>query len=243
MEKTPSGVPGFDEITYGGFPKNRVHLICGPPGSGKTTFGVQFLVDGALHGENGVYISLVDKAFNVVEDLSNVFPKLQELIKEGKIKFIDFEEYVEYHPTMGEIEFAKKSPILSPYQIFFELKKTVSQINAKRFVIDSLSMIKVIGTEKEEFRELAMFIRNLANLRCTGLIISEMLDPRRYSIEQYLCHSVIFLHSFLYSNKMIRAIQIMKMRGVEHDNNLRILNFTSRGIRVGGEIDWDLRME
>src|SRR5450755_2179468 len=57
VEKTPSGVAGFDQITGGGLPKGRATLICGGPGSGKTIFAVEFLVRGAELGEPGVFVA------------------------------------------------------------------------------------------------------------------------------------------------------------------------------------------
>lgn len=54
----PTGVPGLDPILRGGYPANRIHLIEGRPGSGKTTLGLQFLLDGLKHGESGLYITL-----------------------------------------------------------------------------------------------------------------------------------------------------------------------------------------
>src|SRR5438270_11852362 len=54
----PSGVPGLDSILCGGFPRNRLYLIEGDPGVGKTTFALQFLLEGARRGENVLYIAL-----------------------------------------------------------------------------------------------------------------------------------------------------------------------------------------
>lgn len=54
----PSGVPGLDAILAGGYASNRAHLVEGRPGSGKTTLGLQFLLDGLRRGETGLYITL-----------------------------------------------------------------------------------------------------------------------------------------------------------------------------------------
>ena len=58
LEKSPTGMLGFDEITFGGLPKGRPTIIIGGPGSGKTLFGMEFLVNGAVkYGEPGVFIT------------------------------------------------------------------------------------------------------------------------------------------------------------------------------------------
>src|SRR5690349_18355093 len=54
----PMGIPGLDDILRGGLPRNRLYLVQGDPGSGKTTMGLQFLIEGQRRGEKGIYISL-----------------------------------------------------------------------------------------------------------------------------------------------------------------------------------------
>jgi len=73
----------------------------------------------------------------------------------------------------------------------------------------------------------------LKELDLTVLLISEMLDPDRYSIEHYIVHGIVLLHHFLRNDKMMRALQIIKMRGTKHDDNLHPLTITSNGLSVG----------
>ena len=62
LEKAHSGVPGLDEILRGGFPRNYVYLVQGDPGAGKTTLAMQFLIEGASHGETGIFLTLSESA-------------------------------------------------------------------------------------------------------------------------------------------------------------------------------------
>jgi len=55
-----TGIPGLDEVLGGGLARNRIHLIEGSPGTGKTTVALQFLLAGAEKGERGLYSSLAD---------------------------------------------------------------------------------------------------------------------------------------------------------------------------------------
>jgi circadian clock protein KaiC len=53
-----SGVAGLDDVLAGGFPRNRIHLVQGDPGVGKTTLALQFLLSGREAGEQGLYLTL-----------------------------------------------------------------------------------------------------------------------------------------------------------------------------------------
>ncbi|AAL80996.1 hypothetical protein PF0872 [Pyrococcus furiosus DSM 3638] len=80
--------------------------------------------------------------------------------------------------------------------------------------------------------ELAKFIRSLEDLGVTAYLIAEMTDLDRYSEEHYLVSGIIMLHYFMHEGRMIRAIQIFKMRGTKHDPNLKLLEFTDHGLVV-----------
>lgn len=60
FERAPSGIPGLDDVLGGGFPRNQLFLIEGNPGAGKTTLGLQFLLDGARRGERVCYVALAE---------------------------------------------------------------------------------------------------------------------------------------------------------------------------------------
>src|SRR6186713_1857012 len=61
-DKAASGIPGLDHILVGGFPRNRIYLVQGDPGVGKTTLGLQFLLEGIRNGEKSLYITLSESA-------------------------------------------------------------------------------------------------------------------------------------------------------------------------------------
>ena len=79
--KVPTGIEGFDEITRGGLPRGRTSLLVGGPGSGKTLFGLRFLVEGArAHHEPGIFVAFEETSKRIVAN-AEVFgwdlPKLQ----------------------------------------------------------------------------------------------------------------------------------------------------------------------
>jgi len=86
LRKTPTGIGGFDEITGGGVPQGRPTLICGGPGSGKTLFGMEFLVRGARDfDEPGVFMSFEERDVDLIENFSSLGFDLDDLIARDKI--------------------------------------------------------------------------------------------------------------------------------------------------------------
>ena len=225
LDRVPSGVPGLDEIIGGGFLPGRVYLITGPPGSGKTTMGVQFLVEGARNGEKGVFVSLVEDPRVILQDMLRYNFGLLGYIKSKTITFHDLGRILlrtEYRLTWNEL--------------FNSILQIISEEGIKRAVIDSFTSMEHLVKDPENKRwALGRFIRALQELETTTLITSEMLQGERYTDEHYLVDGVLVIHHFMRNYQMVRAMQVLKMRGVPHDSNLKRIRFTDGGIKVYNE--------
>jgi len=243
-----TGIDGLDEILQGGLLSERVYLLSGPPGSGKTTFCVQYLAQGAALGEVGLYVSLVESPQNIIDDMSNYSMNVITLIKMHKLLFADLGPRMDYgfidelHESGLNDHDMINSPAdhgaPSPATVYKEIASYVAEYGVKRLVIDSVSAIRFTSKDMSlQEKEMSRFIRNLKKLGCTTILISEMTDPTAYSTEQFASHGVIFLHNFLYDKTMTRAIQIIKMRGTKHDCNLRRVGFTEKGLCVQGMLE------
>ncbi len=219
-----TGIEGFDSIIEGGFLPERVYLVCGPPGAGKTTFAVHFLTEGCKKGEIGLYVSLIESPINIVKDMAR-YRNMQvpQFVRDKKLHFLDVGaticQYTTEPPTSA--------------QIFDAIKKRVDSLKVRRLVIDGIDAIKFSSADEvQKTKQVSMFIRGLEGLGCTTLLIGNLTEPDRYTIEQFLAHGVIFLHNFLHGGQMTRAIQVVKMRGTKHDCNMRKITFTDAGIKV-----------
>ena len=241
-----SGIEGFDTLIEGGFPQERQYLLSGTPGSGKSTFGVQFLAAGTQDGENGAYVALSESIGTFMEDMSRYNLQIDDLVKKKKLFFIDL------GPTINYGEYDEMSSLITPdyvqqsgdslvnqpptpFSVFKEVENQIKQFGIKRLVIDSLSSIRFASKDTaSEDRSISRFIRNLKTLGCTTILLSELTNPDAYTIEQFASHGVIFMHNFMdKQGSMVRALQIIKMRGTKHDCEMRAIEFSDKGLKVG----------
>ncbi len=244
--RVPTGVKGFDNMIGGGLIAGRTYIVSGPPGGGKTTFCVQFLLKGALQGENGMYISFSEPVNSLIQDMesSYKFP-LREYISRNFLFFVDMAPFDE-HVVAGD-ERVKKfllkalemympkaeaaDQYISPMDLFSFLKKVTGPLKIKRLVIDSMMGLRAMIPEARE-KEIIKFMRGLKTLGITTLIISEMYETLRYQPEHFIAHGLIVFHHFMHEGSMIRGVQVLKMRGTKHEEDIREVVFTSRGLEV-----------
>lgn len=240
MKRIKTGITGFDTLIEGGLISPGVYMVSGAPGSGKTTFGMHFLMEGVRLGERGLYITLTEDPKNIVRAQYRFFPDLIDAVKDGDLLFADVRE-VHQRKVREEITLPDKTIMMdvrpiSGRDVISLLKGYVEDLGITRLVIDSLALIgfgSSINDPSHEALQKGMFVRALKDFDLTVLLISEMLDPDRYGIEHYIVHGIIILHHFLKDDRMIRALQVIKMRGTKHDDNLHPLSITSQGLSVG----------
>ncbi len=84
-----SGVPGFDELIEGGLLPNRLYVVSGPPGSGKTTFTAQFMAEGLRNGEKCMYITMHETEDELVNDMSSFDFGFETLASSEGFRFIN----------------------------------------------------------------------------------------------------------------------------------------------------------
>ena len=216
-----TGVPGLDNLIEGGFPEKQVYLLSGPPGGGKTTLGVQFLVEGANENETGLYISLLEQPVTVIKAMSRYSFNLVDLVKDKSILFVDM--------TIHE----EKPEDLTAEAILEKIKNVVDKYDVKRIVLDSILAIRnKTDTSKGSEMDIFTFIQHLSEMNCTTIILSEMVESNNFTMEQFASHGVIFLHHFLLRGKMTRALQIIKMRGTKLDCDMWEFAFTDNGVEI-----------
>jgi len=236
-EYMPTGIPGVDEILGGkGIPRGHTILVNGGPGSGKTTFAIQFLFSGATqYNESGVYTTLDEEPEDIKKNMSKFGWDLQKLEDEKKIKFINVSP-VRTVPTetAGLIQIGMKEFRL--IKLLEAIKEGIEEVHAKRVVVDPITTFALQYPSKLE-RVYAMkdLMRALRRTKCTNLLISELRGTgmeREHQFEEYLAQGVILLRTFLKDGMLVRAFQIEKMRGLAIDSQPRPYEISANGIEV-----------
>ena len=132
LQKCPTGIKSFDEITEGGLPKNRTTLISGGAGSGKTLLGIDFLISGAVKfKEPGVFMSFEETEGELYADVASLNLDLKGLVSRKQILI---EHVLLDRKDIQETDFNLEG-------LFVRLERAIESIGAKRVVLDSIESI------------------------------------------------------------------------------------------------------
>ena len=234
MGTVKSAIPGLDELIEGGYVENDIILVTGGPGAGKTTFGVQYLVGGVMDfGEPGVLVATEETPSRIIRDSWRYGWDMEKLVAQKKLKIIYANpfKHTKFTKTLENSSLCMIAPSKNISDIFMQVQAAVGEIKAKRLFIDSITSLKL--TADTEAREIVSeFIKNLEYLDCTTLMTSEIYGEQSFSVEEYLSSGVIRLHILRAGGSRIRAIEILKMRGVKHDDGLHPYEIQEKGIIV-----------
>ncbi|TDO78291.1 KaiC/GvpD/RAD55 family RecA-like ATPase [Halanaerobium saccharolyticum] len=218
-----TGVEGLDVILNGGLIAKKTYLLRGGPGTGKTTLGIHYLVEGIKNDENSTLITLTENKNKLISDFNNRNFNLE------KINFIDLtpsskliEDNQQY--SVFSVEEVEKKSIIE--KIIDELKVS----KADRVYFDGLTQLRFLAKNEFEFRnEILSLIQFAVDRKITLLISSEANKNRPDDDLQFMTDGVIDL-SFI--NKNRRYINISKFRGSDFITGKHSLKLTEEGMKV-----------
>lgn len=239
LDKCPTGIKGFDQITEGGIPKNRISLVCGGAGSGKTLLGIDFIINGALkYNEPGVFMSFEEAKDELLRDVASLNLDLKGLVSRKKI-------------VLESVLLERKDIQGSDFNLeglLVRLEHAIDSIGAKRVVIDSIESLFAGLTDPGILRlEIKRLFRWLKEKQVTAFVTGEPGQGgtyTRHGLEEYISDCIIFLDNRVREQISTRRIRIIKYRGSYHGTNeypfiidsdgLSVIPITSAGLNQPG---------
>ena len=204
INRIKTGIPDLDKLIQGGFIVPSVILTLGLPGTGKTTFSLNYLFEGAKHKEKGLYISTLSETSSSIINFGSKFwffdPK-----KIGRQIFI-----IELGKKMQSYNNAK--------DILDEIFEKIEEFNISRIVIDPINSFNLVLPILRDYRFfLYEFSQKIKKMDIHAVITAELYDANHnYCHEAYISDGMILLQTSQKENKVIRELIIAKMRGTSH---------------------------
>lgn len=216
--RTKTGVPGLDDILFGGIPQNNLVVVSGDPGSGKTGLVLEFLYNGIVkYNEPGVYISLEESAEEIINFAELFGWDIKTLMDKKLLNIITVELY-DFDKLKNTIE------------------DEVSRMKAKRLVIDPGVVFRLYFDRELDARKRILSLgRMLKRIGCTAIITNEISLEKSsslFGLEEYVADGVILLYHTKLEDRFIRSIGILKMRGTKISEKLHPLRITDTGIKI-----------
>jgi circadian clock protein KaiC len=226
-ERLTTGCEGFDQILEGGFPANRLYLVEGNPGTGKTTFALKFLLEGAARGESVLYVTLSETKEELIASAASHGWSLDAL------------NIYELVPTEESLKAESQYTIFHPSEL--ELGETtgavleeVERIQPQRVVFDSLSEMRLLARDPLRYRRQILALKHyFAGRRCTVILLDDRTSTVGDLQVQSIAHGVIELeHLALDYGAERRRLRIVKLRGSKYRGGYHDFKIETGGIEV-----------
>lgn len=215
LPRVAAGIPGLDLITHGGLPRNRLSLISGTAGSGKTVFAVQFLASGITSAdEPGVFVTFEERPSGICQSMLGFDWDIAAWERAGKWHFVDASP----RDRMGTV-FTGDDYGLGP--LIARIVEAVKRMGAKRVAVDSVGAL-VAQLSNVAPARLALFrLRTaLEDAGVTTVMTAERGEDygpvAQLGFEEFIADNVIILRNALEGEKRRRTMEVLKMRGGQH---------------------------
>lgn len=227
-KRAKTGIAGLDEMLAGGLLEGSAVLVKGAPGTGKTTLGLQFLCYGATHeNEAGLLVTFEEFPHSLHRDARSLGWNLRDLEEAQKLKII----FTSPRVFISSLE-APGSP----------LNRTIMEWDVRRVVLDSITHFTRLTADPSELRKFySKVVNGLKRERVTSILTSEGvtmgLDRQEKGRLSFVVDTIMLLRYVEIESAMQRALLVLKMRGSDHDKDIRRFEIGEGGIRITGRFE------
>ena len=215
MTLRPTFINGFDQLIDGGLPDRSVSIVGGTPGSGKTIFAASFLAGGITGaGESGVFVTFEESPERIRKSLTGFGWDIAVWEAEDQWAFVDSSPRPDDEPQTQTGDFDLSGFVA-------RIEHAVRKTSAKRVVLDSLTAVLGRFNDAATVRfEMFRVAEALRTLGVTSFITAERLEERsdlpRFGVEDFVSDNVVILRNRLDVEKRRRTVEVLKMRGADH---------------------------
>ncbi|MFC6824291.1 KaiC domain-containing protein [Halopelagius fulvigenes] len=226
IDRLDIGIDGLDEMILGGVPVRSLMVAIGSAGTGKTTFGLQFLNHALEAGESAAFITLEESRERILDTAEEKGWPFRRYESDGRLAVVDLDP-VEMANSLESIQ--------------SDLPRLVEEFGADRLVLDSVSLLEMMYDRPSTRRTRVFnFARSLKEAGVTTMLTSEASDDNpyvsRHGIVEYLADAV-FVLQYVRPNDFREtrlAIEIQKIRDANHSRETKPYELTNEGISVYG---------
>ena len=211
MIRLTTGVPGLDEMIEGGFPFPSVILLAGSAGTGKTTFAMRYLCEGAKQGEQGLYFTTLSEPTQWMLRFATQF---------------DFMDPTYFNDQIVYCDLGDKLRDLSPDELLATMEQKIAEVMPQRIVIDPITVIG--NMMKGDYRQFLFDLTNrLKNWNATTLMTGEVKPDELYPSEiAYAADGIVLLILSEEMGARRKYLEVLKMRGTNHQTGRQSIDIS-----------------
>lgn len=221
MERVAFGISGLDELVSGGVPVSSSTLAFGASGTGKTTLGLSFLLEGVRRGEPGVLLTLEETLGQIRRNAASIGLDLESAERAGLL-------HLSYTAPVE----------LSTDRYLQDARDLVTRVGAKRVALDGLTSLSLGTISERRYQELVCAFAK--TMRMLGVsLFATMETPESFGTSQitskgmsYSADNLLYLRFVEMGGQLDRAISFLKARGIEVKSQVRRMTISREGVRV-----------
>jgi KaiC/GvpD/RAD55 family RecA-like ATPase len=221
-KRVSTNIPGLDSLMQGGIPEGELLLLSGTCGTGKTIFGMQFVMQGSQGSpekdDASIYVTFEEHRSQLRAQAARFGWDMKKLEDMEKLRMLRYDPF-QIRDILGMIE------------------NNIREVNARKVVMDSVSSFAMYLHDENEIRKTIIQVCDLLKKnKCTGILISEILPNShalsRYGIEEFVLDGVLVLRKIMQENQFKRALNIWKLRETNHSSRFHEYDISAKGFTL-----------